>query len=447
MMRPLTVCAVLLALTAGVANAAPVDTGAAASLDAVMQALPLVAADPARPEAVHNAVAVVEDRAGALLFGRGVGPARDGQPALITPDDQFPIASVTKTMTATIILQLAEEGAFGATGLDTTLGSLGVLPPEVLARLLIHQGRAYGAGLTLRQLLAHRAGLRDVFMDDARETSDARHGEAAPDSLGGVLLAGLGAHRQCLATPGCDVAKLVTGRTWRPWDARRPTDPQAGVLNFFLNYKGGATNALFAPGAGYHYSDTGYIILGLVIEKVTGGTLHQAYRARLFDPLGMGHSYLDYAVAPAAAAYTSREADFYIGDFAGRTGKFNISFDWAGGGVVSTASELNRFIRALGEGRLFRKPETLALMLTPHLREERNGLIVERGLGVARLTTADGISCYGHTGFWGAIMLYEPSTGISLAGTLNQVGHNPAGWAIELMRAARAQRPPASAGQ
>ena len=170
---------------------------------------------------------------------------------------------------------------------------------------------------------------------------------------------------------------------------------------------------------------------------LTGDTLHEAYRKRLFDPLGLKRTYLEYATKPATAPYEGNAADFYIGDFPGRTGRFNISFDWAGGGVVSTAEDLNRFIRALGEGRLFGKAETLALMTSPQWRETRGDLVVERGLGVSRLTAPDGVSYFGHTGFWGAIMLYEPGTGISLGGTLNQVGHNPAPWAIDLLRAAR----------
>lgn len=429
-------------MTTACAHGAPAAPEAA-RLDAVMQALPLVSSSSASADGIHNAAVVVEDPARKFYYAKGVGPAREGRPETITAKDQFPIASVTKTMTATVILQLAEEGTFGPKGIETTLGSLGVFEPAVLDRLMTFEGRAYGAGLTIRQLLAHQSGMRDVFMDDAALTSDHNQGQAAPASFGGVLLGVLGEHRKCLETPGCDTASLMTGKTWTPWDPSQPDDPQAGILNFYLNYNRGATNGLFAPGQNYHYSDTGYIILGLVIEKLTGGTLHEAYRKRLFDPLGLKHTYLEYATKPATTPYEGNAADFYIGDFPGRTGRFNISFDWAGGGVVSTADELNRFIRALGEGRLFKKKETLALMTSPQWREMRGDIVVERGLGVSLLKTPDGISYFGHTGFWGAIMLYEPGTGISLGGTLNQVGHNPAVWAINLLRAARPREAPA----
>ncbi len=415
---------------ASCAHAAEPASSESARLDAVMKALPLAGG-------IQSAVVVVEDPARGMTYARGVGPVREGASQTITAKDQFPIASVAKTMTATVILQLAEEGKLGPKGVDTPLGSLGVLEPAILDRLMTFEGRSYGTELTIRQLLSHRSGLRDVFMDDASLTSDANQGNAAPASLGGVLLGTLGEHRKCLETPGCDISALITGKTWKPWDPSRPKDPQAGVLNFYLNHNGGATNGLFAPGQGFHYSDTGYILLGLVIEKLTGDTLHAAYRKRLFDPLGLKHTYLEYATKPATAAYETNAADFYIGDFAGRTGRFNISFDWAGGGVVSTAEELNRFIRALGEGKLFKKAETLTLMTSREWSETRGDMVVERGLGVFRLTTPDGIVFFGHTGFWGAVMLYEPQTGISLAGTLNQVGHNPALWAVDLLRATR----------
>ncbi len=384
---------------------------------------------------IHNSALVVEWPSG-MRYARGVGFARAGGREPMTAAHVFPIASVTKTMTAAIVLQLWEEGRLGSRGLDATLAELEVLDRRTLNRLAVLDGVAVGPGITVRQLLGHRTGLRDVLLDDANVTSETNGGDPAPGSIGGLFMRDLDQHIACVRAPHCDPARFMTSRAWQPWNAARPSDRYAGTINFYLG-NGMATVPLFRPGSGYSYSDTNYILLGLLIEKLTGQPLRQAYIDRLFAPLGMTSSFLsDGGNTPLPRGVEL--ADFYLGEVPGTTSRLNLSFDWAGGGVMSSALDLSRFGRALATGRLFRRPETQQAMLAWHHESSQGDLSVHRGLGVSRYTTTDGIDFIGHAGYWGAFVYYEPATGIVVSGTLDQVGVPMGPWLTDVYRAAHA---------
>src|SRR5206468_13081783 len=97
-------------------------------------------------------------------------------------------------------------------------------------------------------------------------------------------------------------------------------------------------------GTDFHYSDTGYVLLGEILERQTGHSLAGAYRSLLgLDRLGLLHTYLE-TLEPTPAQATPR-AHQYLGttDTAG----FDPSFDlYGGGGLVSTVNDLTRFYRA-----------------------------------------------------------------------------------------------------
>ena len=97
----------------------------------------------------------------------------------------------------------------------------------------------------------------------------------------------------------------------------------------------------FAPGQGFAYSDTGYVITGILVQEKTGQPLHEVYRGLVFDPLGMDGTWL----AGHEPARTSEVADRYTGEFDWAT--LDPTIDWAGGGLVTTTSDLARFVRGL----------------------------------------------------------------------------------------------------
>lgn len=147
----------------------------------------------------------------------------------------------------------------------------------------------------------------------------------------------------------------------------------------------------FAPGTRYSYSNTGFIMLGRVAEKVTGTPFPQLLRDRLFVPLdmphtvidpgelgpGFAHGYLSFALGPLQPA--PREGTGWIG---------------AAGGIWSTAPDLLRWDRALMDGKVV-SGEWLALMTTPRLLADSTESSYAAGLGIGRIG-AD--TAWGHSG-------------------------------------------------
>lgn len=171
----------------------------------------------------------------------------------------------------------------------------------------------------------------------------------------------------------------------------------------------------FAPGQGFAYSDTGYVITGILVQEKTGQPLHEVYRGLVFDPLGMDGTWL----AGHEPARTSEVADRYTGEFDWAT--LDPTIDWAGGGLVTTTSDLARFVRGLwsesivdsdGLCEMTRWTPGASLSVGHMLRYEHHGL----GIGS---NTVAGIELVGHTGFIGAFAFYAPEYDAVLAGTHN----------------------------
>jgi len=116
----------------------------------------------------------------------------------------------------------------------------------------------------------------------------------------------------------------------------------------------------FAPGDGYHYSNTNTILLGLVVEKVTGHPLADEIRARVIDRLGLSDtSFPDGPAIPAPYArgymygtaegfFTPKPAEVPLRDVTG----VDPSYAWAAGQIISTLGDLHRFAGAAGAGTL-----------------------------------------------------------------------------------------------
>lgn len=229
----------------------------------------------------------------------------------LTPTDAFRIGSITKTFTAVVILQLMEEGVLS---LDDTLAAwvpsmVGVVPNAEV--------------ITLRQLLNHTAGVPSYTDNPAF----------------------LNALRTEYSSP------------WEPAD--------------LMAYVG--DEADFAPGEDWYYSNSGYILLGMVIEAATGRSIVEEYHARILDPLAMQHTYLADSEDPTVELVHGFSHD--VPD----TDVINVSVAWAAGAMVSTAPDLLTFMRALVAGELFADPATLATMQETVTIAPR----AEYGLGLA----------------------------------------------------------------
>ena len=134
----------------------------------------------------------------------------------------------------------------------------------------------------------------------------------------------------------------------------------------------------FAPGKGYHYSDTGYILLGEMIELLSGKPLGETLRTLLdFEKLQLDETYLE-TLEPVPAGVKALSHP-YLGET--DIIDFDPSLDlYGGGGLVSSTEDLARFYRALLQGKVFRHASTLQTMLTvPPTNEHQPGRTICHG--------------------------------------------------------------------
>lgn len=331
-----------------------------------------VAGDPS----IRGAVMMVDAPLRGLAWKGAAGLADPGEDMAMVPDDRFRTASIGKMTCAALAMKLVEAGMFS---LDDSIRDY--LPDSIMEGLHVYRGRDYGDAISIRQLLGHRSGLAD-YVEDGDDDRD-----GLPDFL--ELL---------IAEPG---------RFWTPEET--------------IGYVKDRLPPLFPPGAGYHYTDTGYQLLGLVCQNASGRALNELYRERLFGPLGMDHTYLEFYDEPIPSIPGRGLSHVYFQDY-DYTGWTSASADWAGGGLVSTTEDLSRFLRAFADDEIFLDPASKAAMLA---WAPTGSAGVDYGLGVARIDLdAAGLigagEIYGHDGFPQSFLFYWPKQDVTIAGTLNQ---------------------------
>jgi D-alanyl-D-alanine carboxypeptidase len=165
----------------------------------------------------------------------------------------------------------------------------------------------------------------------------------------------------------------------------------------------------FEPGTRHLYSNSGYLVLGLLLEKLTGKSYAEILKERITSKLGLAHTYL----ATGHIDVAQNEALTYIhygGDWT-QVPETHPSILFSAGGIVSTPEDLSKFIHALFEGKIISK-ESLDQMKT--LRDGD-------GMGMEPFTFA-GKTFYGHTGGgdnYGAWLSYQPEEKLAVAYTTN----------------------------
>lgn len=183
------------------------------------------------------------------------------------------------------------------------------------------------------------------------------------------------------------------------------------------------TQAAFEAGKGWDYSDTNYIVLGMIIEKVSGKKFYAEANKRVLKPLKLKNT------RPQDRREVKALIQGYAGDknpFGGKdkvleNGKFiiNPQFEWTGGGYVSNAEDLARWAKMMYEGKAFDAallPQVFEGVLAPMLGKD-----VKYGLGVIIRPTRLGLT-YGHSGFFPGYMtdmMYFPDKKISVAVQVN----------------------------
>ena len=161
------------------------------------------------------------------------------------------------------------------------------------------------------------------------------------------------------------------------------------------------------PGDHYQYSDTGYVLLGGIIEGLTGRPLGVAVHELLdYERLDLGATWWEYTEQRPGGAGTW--AHQYIGDH--DISDWNLSLDlYGGGGLVTDTPDLALFMRLLLQGGVLRDDETLAAMTGLGTAPYRLGLMsMELG----------GYVVFGHQGFWNTFAFHVPALDLTVSGCL-----------------------------
>lgn len=316
---------------------------------------------------VYNFLLYGENGKTGFRVHKGAGiVGRNDQP--IEADYQYKIASITKTLVATVILQLEEEGKLD---INEKAGKyLNEIDFLTFPEIHILDKVSYSDSITIKHLLTHTSGIADIFSD-----KDLRFNIS-------VLL-----------------------------NKKRQFTPQK-IIKIFYRYKLNK-NPTNRPGQGYHYSDVNYMLLGFIVEQITGKSLPQAVRERILDKVTMENTYFEYFEEVHGHG---NMIDAYLNKI-NITQKINTSYEWAGGGYVSTVKDMADFIRALFSLELFKDPETLERMMDISLSREFGG---GYGLGLLQYELND-IIFYGHGGFYGSILAYSPDKNLLISANIGQV--------------------------
>jgi D-alanyl-D-alanine carboxypeptidase len=179
----------------------------------------------------------------------------------------------------------------------------------------------------------------------------------------------------------------------------------------------------FAAGQGWEYSDTNYIVLGMIIERLTGRPYDAELRRRILEPLGLRNTVPadDPRVPGLVQGYAGPNNPFGGHDaMLGADGRMTINpqMEWTGGGIASTAEDLARWGKLLYEGQAF------DAALLPRMLDAvpaRLGPNVRYGLGVIVRETPLGPS-WGHSGFFPGYlteMMYFPDLKVAVAVQVN----------------------------
>lgn len=294
--------------------------------------------------------------------------------------DRLLQGSVGKTYVAAIALQLVQEGTLS---LDDPIA-------KYLGREPWFSRLPNSARITVRQLMQHTSGLVRWEFDSAATA----------------------------------VMRAQPFKVWTPVER----------LTYLFDQP-----APFDAGAGWDYSDTNYIVLGMIIERITGRTFYDELRGRLLGPLGLVNT------IPSDNRRLERVVNGYAGprnDLGGYDASLvdglfavNPQLEWTGGGVASTSQELAHWLRILFTGRVIPKPLLDQMVAGVPARLGPN---VRYGLGMMVRDTPLG-PAWGHSGFfpgYATEALYFPELDVAVAIQVNATDPYPRGLVPFLIKVA-----------
>ncbi|GAB92121.1 peptidase S12 family protein [Gordonia rhizosphera NBRC 16068] len=330
------------------ASSSPSSAAAAGTVKPLDQAALQAALDEGAQEfLLPGAVALLRTPSGTVTATYGTTERDGGTP--VSLDDHVRIGSNTKTWTATVTLQLAQEG------------KLAVTDPVSKYRA----GVPNGDNITIEQLLNMRSGLYNY--------SETPQVNEALDN-----------------------------------DPQRVWTPDELLAIAFEN------QPYFPPGEGYHYSNTNYVLLGLIAEKLDDKPLAEVYQDRIFKPAGLtstvfpelpdtslpdpySHGYfygtnmltINDPALPEDMQAAAKNGSLAPADVTNN----NPSWTWAAGGGISTANDLATWAEALADGKMLDQQMQQQRMASIQSSDPSNPSAAGYGWGLAKMGPM-----YGHTG-------------------------------------------------
>lgn len=290
----------------------------------------------------------------------------------ISINHPFYTASITKMFTATAIGILKDQNK-----LDFEDKIAQYLPDSLVNNLHVLNGKDYSNELTITHLLQHTSGLPDYFTD---ETND-----GSPNIINQLL--------------------MKPNKLW-----------STGELIQFSKEK---MTPHFVPSKGYHYTDTEYVLLALIIENVSGLSLDEFFKQHIFQPLNMHSSYVN--LKSSSIKNKLPIVKFYASQYELSSLK-SLSADWGGGGLVSTTHDLIAFLKAFNTDKIVKKETRLAMQ---NWVTETKGM--EYGFGIRHVSlgeltnTESDLQLIGHSGSTASFLWYCPQLDTYISGTFNQL--------------------------
>jgi CubicO group peptidase (beta-lactamase class C family) len=254
-----------------------------------------------------NGSVLVADK-GKVIYKKGIGPANMEWNIPNEPDTKFRLGSITKQFTATLILQLVEQGKIKLDG--------------KVSDYLPDYRKDTGGRMTIHQLLSHTSGVPNYT--------------AQPGFFANV--------------------------------SRNPFK----VDDFVKQYASGDLE--FEPGAKFNYSNSGYFLLGDIIEKVTGKTYEQVLKENILDPVGMkntGYDHYGTVLSKRASGYIKTPNGYENAPY------LDMTIPYAAGSLYSTVEDLFLWDQAL-YGEKILSAASKELMFKPNLEDYGYGFGIRK---------------------------------------------------------------------
>ncbi len=283
------------------------------------------------------------------------GVAKQGTDEPITPASHTRIGSITKTMTATVILQLIDEGKLSF--------------DDVLDEYV--PGMQNGDTVSIKNLLEMQTGIPTYTLGT---TSVVDQYSADP------------------TTPFTSQQLVDSVKKMKP---------------------------MFAPGTQFFYSNTNYVLLGMIIEKVTGQSIADNFGQRLLTPLGMDQTSVPGTSTELPQPYLSgisEQAD-PLGEVKNAT-NWNPSFANTAGEVISTLDDLHTWGVALGTGEGI-LPEQVQQQRVDSVKQSVPPNTPERSYGMGLVNTAGWLGHTGEIPGYNTVLNYDPASGTTIVVMVN----------------------------